>query len=673
MISTTQLAVRYAQLRAGERWLDSAILTGLEVKADGSLELQRVPALARPSIKLPVAVGPSGIAIDRTCGLYLADATDHAVLRSALDCGDRLRWPGRNDPLNAPTPAGVCLGPLDRLYVACPDLGQVLVFTTPDLNLIDAWSIGLQIPTWLAADSSTAILVSDPAARQVVRIDPLGQVDASFEAAFALPAGATSPAGIAVDRDGVVYLACAGINGVSRYRRGGQPGGSPLATDTTPQALFVADKVLYLADETTGQVRLYSLPDGVFIGAVAGFQGPVSAMTVGSEGVLYIKTGVDDAYVVGIAGAGCIRAGTLEAGPLDAGEDNTWYRLAITAAEPTATSVNLETYSSTNRSAAPGWMPAQSMDELLSDRPYRFLWVRVTLNSMDGATSPMLMQVEAETPGDSYLEHLPAVYSRDSSSDFLERVLDLAKSVLGDLETAIGGLPRLFDPRTSPASDLPWLASWLGFDVPARFADLRQPDVVRALIGRLHSLYKRRGTPAGVAEFVEIYTGTRPHLIEGFRERGIWVLGATSALGFDTVLPRTSVDGLIVDESAVGATNLREDGWGWSLFEPTAHRFTVIVPAASARDESSRRLLRDIIEKQKPAHTDFHLCFTEPSLRVGIQSRLGIDAIIAGPPQATPLGSGDALDRDLRLADDPLAAIGAVQRRARIGIDTRLA
>jgi phage tail-like protein len=562
---------------------------------------------------------------------------------------------------------------LDRLYVACPGLGQVLVFTTPDLNLIEALRTGLQQPTWVAADGSVAIVVSDPGAGSVVRIDPLGRVDTTFQAAFALPVGATSPACVAVDADGVIYLACAGITGLSRFTRDGQSAGSPIATESAPQALAVAGKVLYVADETSGHVRLYRLPDGVFIGSVEGFQGPVSAIAVGSDGELYLKTGVDDSYVVGTAAAGCVPSGTFEAGPLDAGEDNTWYRLAVATTEPAGTSVDLETYLSTNPAAAPGWMAASSLDELLSDRPFRYLWVRLTLRSADGLTSPRLLQVEAETPGDSYLEHLPAVYARDATSDFLERLLDLAKSVLGDLEAAIAALPRLFDPKSSPAVDLPWLAGWLAFDVPPRLADLRQPDALRNLIGRLHSLYKRRGTPAGVSEFVEIYTGVRPHLIESFRERGIWVLGETSALGFDTALPRTSVDGLIVDESAVGATTLTEDGWGWSLFEPTAHRFTVLVPAASARDESSRRFLRDVIEQQKPAHTDFHLCFTEPTLRIGIQSRLGVDAIIAGPPQPTPLGSGQALDRDLRLADDPHAATGAVQRRARIGIDTRLA
>jgi phage tail-like protein len=673
MIRTIERTVRYAQLRGGERWLDSITLTGLEVEPDGAIELQRVPAVKPPSIATPGPVDASGIALDSVCGLYLADAAEHAVFRVALDCGDRLRWPGQDGSITSPDPAGICVGPLSRLYIACPEKGQVVVLTTPDMNLVDAWTTGLQKPTWIAADGLLALLVSDPGGGLVARLDPHGRIDSAFKSAFALPVGATSPASLAVDSDGVIYLACVGVPGVSRYLRDGLPAGPPMATDTKPQAVAIEGNVLYVADETTGQVRLYALPDGHFVGSIAGFEGPVSAITVSADGTLYLKTGQDDVYVVGTPGAARIAGGNLVAGPIDAGEDNTWYRAAITSDEPAATLVSFDTYLSGTANAVPAWMPAPSWDELLSDRPNRYLWLRVTLSSRDGVSTPRLVQVEAETPGDSYMNHLPAVYARESSSDFLERLLDLAKSVLGDLDAAIAGLPRIVDPEMSPAEDLPWLASWLAFDVPAALADLRNPDKLRKLIASLPSLYRRRGTPAGVADYLEIYTGTRPHLLESFRDRAVWVLGGTSALGFDTGLPTTSVDGLIVDESVVGATTLQEDGWGYSLFEPTAHRFSVLIPAASVADDAARRLLRNVVEEQKPAHTDFHLCFVEPMLRVGVQSRLGIDSIVAGPPEPSPLGSGDALDRTLYLADDPPAAPGAVQRRARIGIDTRLA
>jgi phage tail-like protein len=672
MIRTAEPAVLYARLRGGEQWHGSVVLDGLEVAPDGSVELQTVPAVVPRWTSSAGPTPASGIALDDNCGVYLSDADEHAVIRVALDCGERLRWPGQADPLTVHDPTGMCLGPLGRLFVACPNQSEVLVLTTPDLALVARWTAGLQRPTWIASSANT-ISVSDPASGAVNRFDARGRIDSDFQSTFALPAGATAPGPVAMDSDGVIFLACSGIPGINRYERDGRLMPDPLAMDTsTVQAIAVREHRLYIADEASGQVRIYALPDGLFVGAVAGFGGRTAAVAAGADGRVYLKVGSGDDFEVAQPHAARATTGALVAGPLDAGRDNTWYRVAVTAFEPSSTTVSLDTYLSSNRNASPGWMPAPSLDELLSDRPYRYLWLRVTLQSQDPLTTPRLVQVEAETPGDSYLKYLPAVYSRDGDSDFLERLLDLAKSVLGDLESAIEDLPRIFDPETSPAADLPWLASWLGFDVPARLADLKDPGTLRSLIGSLQSRYKRRSTPRGVSEFVEVYTGTRPHLIERFHERAVWVLGGNAALGFETGLPTTSVDGLVVDESVVGATTLAEDGWGYSLFEPTAHRFTVQVPAAAVPDHAARRLLRTVIEDQKPAHTDFHLCLAEPKLRVGLQARLGVDTIVAGPPRPTPLGSDDALDRDFYLADDPLTAPAAVERRARVGIDTRL-
>jgi hypothetical protein len=52
--------------------------------------------------------------------------------------------------------------------------------------------------------------------------------------------------------------------------------------------------------------------------------------------------------------------------------------------------------------------------------------------------------------------------------------------------------------------------------------------------------------------------------------------------------------------------------------------------------------VRAVIEREKPAHTTYHLCVIEPRMRVGAQARLGIDTIVSqGPP---PAGIGVALD-----------------------------
>ena len=45
--------------------------------------------------------------------------------------------------------------------------------------------------------------------------------------------------------------------------------------------------------------------------------------------------------------------------------------------------------------------------------------------------------------------------------------------------------------------------------------------------------------------------------------------------------------------------------------------------------------VRLVIEREKPAHTTYDLCVIQPRLRVGVQARVGVDAIVAqGPPPA---------------------------------------
>src|SRR5262249_18822997 len=85
-------------------------------------------------------------------------------------------------------------------------------------------------------------------------------------------------------------------------------------------------------------------------------------------------------------------------------------------------------------------------------------------------------------------------------------------------------------------------ATWLAFELP-QGADA---DEMRSLLLRTHELYRRRGTPSGIREFVKLYTGVHPHIFEAFRERKIWQLEKTSTLGFDTALAPISPDGMIV-------------------------------------------------------------------------------------------------------------------------------
>jgi phage tail-like protein len=99
-------------------------------------------------------------------------------------------------------------------------------------------------------------------------------------------------------------------------------------------------------------------------------------------------------------------------------------------------------------------------------------------------------------------------------------------------------------------------------------------------------------------------------------------------------------DLLEVGHTVVGEGRpLAAEDFGVPLSDDYAYLFTVMVHAAQVPLAAQRQALRDLIEAEKPAHTDFQLCLVEPCLRVGVQARVGIDSIVAGPGPAMRLGS----------------------------------
>ena len=90
----------------------------------------------------------------------------------------------------------------------------------------------------------------------------------------------------------------------------------------------------------------------------------------------------------------------------------------------------------------------------------------------------------------------------------------------------------------------------------------------------------------------------------------------------------------------------------WALFLDAAHRFTVFMPAYRAADPVLRAEVRRILDAEKPAHTDYHLCLVTPDMRVGFQAQVGVDTIVGGAPpplrlDATRLGIETSLPEAL--------------------------
>jgi phage tail-like protein len=379
------------------------------------------------------------------------------------------------------------------------------------------------------------------------------------------------------------------------------------------------------------------------------------------------------------------------AGPLDAGAGQTWERVHVTGdGAGIELSIHLRE-SPVPPPTAASWRSAATLDTLVplpppdgAARPpsARHLFVRVSLASADGRTAPVLEQIEASTTAPSYLEELPAVYARRDAAEgngFLGRWLALFRAELGDEERLLDTMARRFDPRTTPGSWLDWLSGWVAMELPGR-ADA---DADRALVEAAHEIHTRRGTAAGLREAVRRETGLDVQVIEAFRERRIWQLGTTSRLGFDTALPALSPDGavvpdpeaaLVVGAYVVGASGpLEASDRVTPLVDETAHLFTVVLPPGPCVDDEARARLREVLDAEKPAHTDYHLCQAGARMRVGFQARIGVDSVVAGAPPPMRL-EGVRLGLDSVLGDagedEPGGRVG---KTARIGLDTVLA
>jgi hypothetical protein len=96
---------------------------------------------------------------------------------------------------------------------------------------------------------------------------------------------------------------------------------------------------------------------------------------------------------------------------------------------------------------------------------------------------------------------------------------------------------------------------------------------------------------------------------------------------------------------------------GLPLFAEEAYRFCVIVDAYRAHDPVTRREIARIVEREKPAHTDYRLELIAPELRVGFQARIGIDAIVGGDPPPLRLGPS-RLGLDSQLPPLDVARVG---------------
>jgi phage tail-like protein len=168
----------------------------------------------------------------------------------------------------------------------------------------------------------------------------------------------------------------------------------------------------------------------------------------------------------------------------------------------------------------------------------------------------------------TYLQYLPAPFHADP---FMRRFLLIFETILGPIERTIDNIAYYLDPRLTPPELLPYLASWVGLELDENWPLPQQ----RQLVLWAATLHRWRGTRRGLRQHLRLYTGRTPLIVETF-------------------------DGLRVGQDAGLGVNTR-------LGDAPRPHWIAITVLSDRPEELDERILRQIIELEKPAHIGYTL------------------------------------------------------------------
>lgn len=693
----------------------SAAMLNVEITPDnGTLTLLPIAGASRSTIEGSGSFGgvvpPANVALGPECGIFLLDTAKAQLKRfDACTCSFQ----------TVPCFGGIGAGPRQfddphsiairsgNLYVCDTGNHRVSIFSLHGFLLRDFWTVPAAAnlaQTWepydLAFDRRGRAYVTDPANGCIHRFASSGIWEKSFS-------GFGIVTFIAIDLQDRIYVV---VQGESQARIIDTQGQS-LGTVGDPAGLVASFPTLQFSIDTSGNLNLSALcacvpASGNFdpTGAELPIAPAIPPITYPAKGT-FITVGLDSKFYR------C-----------------QWHRVVLHGCVPEGASIIVSTYTSEAQRTLDeipdaDWVTNQQVvnlcdkdwDCLVMSGPGRYLWLRLQLSS-NGVATPCLEWMKIEFPRISLRRYLPAAFGEDpKGAQFTDRFLSIFDTTLRSVEKEIDNQARNFDPLSAPSTKpkgapvdfLTWLASWVGISL-----DRQLPERTRRnLLKKAPSLYAIRGTRYGLWQQLLLLLGIGsdtcccsndqprqrcrctplncspvekkpcawqppPLILEHFQLRR-WLFVGTGRLSDDAVLWGKR----IVNRSQLNTNAQASVSQLISTQDPLrdpfyvyAHKFSVFVPAACGKSPLQKRSLMNLLNSEKPAHTQYQLEFVEPRFRIGFQSMIGLDSVVGRYPEGVTLNTSE-LGSGTLLTSAPNARAGpsfSVGRQARIGSNTRL-
>lgn len=160
---------------------------------------------------------------------------------------------------------------------------------------------------------------------------------------------------------------------------------------------------------------------------------------------------------------------------------------------------------------------------------------------------------------------------------FIERFLRIFERQFADIEWKVEQIPKIFDPWMAEDKFLKYIASWLALELPDQWGEATR----RALIDNITSIYNKRGTLDGLKLILSIYLGAAVKQIEEIGD------------------------------------------------QPHVFKVVVYFPHYDPAVLAQRiRAIRNLIDVEKPAHTDYQWDIEMPTLQIEKHSTIGKDTIL---------------------------------------------